>query len=375
MPDEFPYDVFLSHSAKDKAVVRPLAERLRKDGVKVWFDEWVLKPGDSIPAKIEEGLERSRVLVLCMSANAFGSDWAQLESGTFRFRDPLNKERRFLPLRLDDAPIKGSLAQFLYINWLPAARKQQYAKLLEACRCGETLRVDSATRSAGWRKVVTKDVVSDRDTRDDFSRKVKTKLAERVGMRCSNPACQRYTSGPHSDPNESINVGVAAHISAAARRGPRFDARLTPVERSSIQNGVWLCQNCAKLIDSDETRYPPEVLREWRKSAEQAALRSIETTVPQTTPFPAGQDRFSDALLRSLPTIHSHLLKQPSRRDSLDALAAVLQSASADKDVAERIVRQLILERFLKKAAGNRYELTLSGVTYLTRAKPKRQTT
>ena len=63
----------------------------------------VLKPGDSIPAKIEEGLERSRVLVLCMSANAFGSDWAQLESGTFRFRDPLNKERRFLPLRLDDA--------------------------------------------------------------------------------------------------------------------------------------------------------------------------------------------------------------------------------------------------------------------------------
>ena len=30
-------------------------------------------------------------------------DWAQLESGTFRFRDPLNKERRFLPLRLDDS--------------------------------------------------------------------------------------------------------------------------------------------------------------------------------------------------------------------------------------------------------------------------------
>ena len=67
-------------------------------------------------AKIEEGLERSRVLVLCMSANAFGSDWAQLESGTFRFRDPLNKERRFLPLRLDDAPIKESFAQFLYID-------------------------------------------------------------------------------------------------------------------------------------------------------------------------------------------------------------------------------------------------------------------
>src|SRR5262249_11328347 len=99
-----------------------------------WFDEWILKPGDSIPAKIEEGLERSRVLTLCMSANAFGSDWTQLESYTFLFRDPLNKERRFIPLRLDDAKIKGSLAQFLYIDWLPEKRGLEYAKLLEACR-------------------------------------------------------------------------------------------------------------------------------------------------------------------------------------------------------------------------------------------------
>jgi hypothetical protein len=134
MSDAFTYDVFLSHSAKDKSVVRPLAERLRKDGLRVWFDEWVLKPGDPIQKKIDDGLEESRVLVLCMSANAFGSDWAQLEAGTFRFRDPLNKERRFIPLRLDDAPIKGSLAQFLYINWLPVDREQEYARLLESCR-------------------------------------------------------------------------------------------------------------------------------------------------------------------------------------------------------------------------------------------------
>ena len=136
MTVEFQYDIFLSHSAKDKAVVRPLAERLRQDGLKVWLDEWMLKPGDSIPAKIEEGLEHSRVLVLCMSANAFGSDWAQLESGTFRFRDPLNKERRFLPLRLDDAPIKASLAQFLYINWQEAVREREYDNFFNACRNG-----------------------------------------------------------------------------------------------------------------------------------------------------------------------------------------------------------------------------------------------
>jgi TIR domain len=107
MAHDFAYDVLLSHSSKDKSVVRAVAARLRADNVRVWFDEWELKPGDSIPAKIEAGLEYSRVLVLCMSAQVFGSDWVQLESQTFRFRDPLNQERRFIPLRLDAAPSKA----------------------------------------------------------------------------------------------------------------------------------------------------------------------------------------------------------------------------------------------------------------------------
>jgi hypothetical protein len=125
MPTAIPYGVFLGHSANDKAAVRPLAERLRQDGLNVWFDEWVLKPGNSIPAKIEEELEHSCVRVLCMSAHAFASDWAQLEAGTcgrgnLPFRDPLNRERRFMSQLqssafilqpFPDAPIKGSLAQ------------------------------------------------------------------------------------------------------------------------------------------------------------------------------------------------------------------------------------------------------------------------
>jgi TIR domain len=93
MPQDPQFDVFLSHSSKDKVIVRELAERLRGDGLRVWFDE----PGGNSPANIKHGLENSRVLVLGMSKNAFGSNWAQLESQTFRFRDPLNSNRRFIP--------------------------------------------------------------------------------------------------------------------------------------------------------------------------------------------------------------------------------------------------------------------------------------
>ena len=44
---ESEYDVFLSHSAADKDTVREIAERLKSDGVRVWFDEWEIRPGDS----------------------------------------------------------------------------------------------------------------------------------------------------------------------------------------------------------------------------------------------------------------------------------------------------------------------------------------
>ena len=133
-PTRYRYDVFLSHSSADKPVVRELAERLRAAGLRVWFDEWLIRPGDLISARIEEGLEHSAVLLFCMSANAFGSDWVSLEGHTAIFRDPQNLERRFLPLRLDDAPIKTMLRGYAYIDWQSEADRQaQFGRLLEAC--------------------------------------------------------------------------------------------------------------------------------------------------------------------------------------------------------------------------------------------------
>lgn len=78
--------------------------------------------------------------------------------------------------------------------------------------------------------------------------------------RRANPDCRAQTSGPQLKVDASLSVGVAAHITAAASGGPRHDATLTPGQRSSAKNGVWLCQVCAKLVDSDVERYPVEVL-------------------------------------------------------------------------------------------------------------------
>jgi TIR domain len=133
MSAPFEFDVFLSHSSKDKPVVQALAERLRAAGLKVWFDAWEIRIGDSIFAKIEHGLEHSHKLLLCMSANAFESDWATLEQQTRRFRDPQNRERSFIPLKLDDTPPKGTLAGFKYLDWRTPT-DEAFQTLVEACQ-------------------------------------------------------------------------------------------------------------------------------------------------------------------------------------------------------------------------------------------------
>src|SRR5262249_5008162 len=113
----YAYDVFLSHSSKNKDAVGSLAERLKADGLRVWFDEWEIQPGDPIFQKVQEGLQRSRILLLFLSRHSLDSDWAALEHQTILFRDPTNKDRRFIPLRLDDAEPPDILRHFAYIDW------------------------------------------------------------------------------------------------------------------------------------------------------------------------------------------------------------------------------------------------------------------
>jgi hypothetical protein len=112
--------------------------------------------------------------------------------------------------------------------------------------------------------------------RDDFSLKIKETMAKRVGMLCSNPGCRKLTSGPRDDPAKALNLGVAAHITAASANGPRFDSTLTPQERKSHANALWLCQFCAKLIDNDEKHYDVAVLKKWKTLAEESARLSVE---------------------------------------------------------------------------------------------------
>ena len=86
-------------------------------------------------------------------------------------------------------------------------------------------------------------------------------------------------------PAGAINLGVAGHITAAALGRPRYDPSLTAPQRRCIDNGLWLCQVCGKLVDSDVSRFTADELRQWRAAAEAAASRELGKPVGARSHF------------------------------------------------------------------------------------------
>ena len=241
--ESFTHDVFLSHSTHDKPVVRELAERLRADGVRVWYDEWEIKLGDSIFSKVEAALQQSRVLMLCMSEHAFGSDWATLESQTFRFRDPLNKQRRFIPLRLDETSPPGSLAQFLYADWREAERNVAYPRLLEACRPSDRRPPHRPRHSKRWRRRFSRSVTLDR-------------FAVWPSARTERWRCRARMT---------IRFGCGRSRAVAVCHTPVRD-RETAMKKLNDGNQLVFCLNCEEkcvpLWDELEERFASDDLRQ-----------------------------------------------------------------------------------------------------------------
>lgn len=74
------WDVFICHASEDKkTVVEPLANELVKRGLKVWYDRYVLRIGDSLLQKIDEGLSKSKYGIVILSPHFFQKEWTKKE--------------------------------------------------------------------------------------------------------------------------------------------------------------------------------------------------------------------------------------------------------------------------------------------------------
>lgn len=104
------YDVFISHASEDKdEIVRPLANALVAEGLRVWYDEFELKIGDSLRRKIDSGLAKSRFGVVVLSHAFFAKNWPQYELDGLVTRQMSGGRQLILPLwhRVTKAEVVG----------------------------------------------------------------------------------------------------------------------------------------------------------------------------------------------------------------------------------------------------------------------------
>jgi hypothetical protein len=73
-----------------------------------------------------------------------------------------------------------------------------------------------------------------------------------------------------------LRDGVAAHITAASPRGPRYDPALSEAERCGYENGIWVCTAHGRQIDSDQPGFAIATLRGLKRLREASAAQDFK---------------------------------------------------------------------------------------------------
>lgn len=148
-PIEF-YSVFISHSSLDKEFARKLYDDLRAIGVKCWFDEHQILPGDRILDVVDQGIRLWDKLLLVCSENSLSARtgwWVEqeLERALLKERE-LRRTRNkamsvLIPITIDNFVFDGWKSGFKptiierhvgdFRNWKD---RQSYASALERLR-------------------------------------------------------------------------------------------------------------------------------------------------------------------------------------------------------------------------------------------------
>lgn len=118
------YDIFVSHNRRQKPWVRQVVAFLRAKGLRVFFDEDSIEPGEDIIAALEGAIESSGALVLVLSRSSVFSKWVAFETAIRLYEDPGGGLHRLIPVLVE--PVDRTLIR-------PAVRRLDAVDLTDPC--------------------------------------------------------------------------------------------------------------------------------------------------------------------------------------------------------------------------------------------------
>jgi len=130
------HGIFLSHTGVDKPFVRRLRTDLLAHGVpRVWLDEAAIDIGDSLIAKIDEGMKLSRYIAVVLSTKSIDAPWVKKELDVAMNREIASGEVVVLPLLYEPCELPEFLKGKMYADFSkPEEYEAMLAKLLRRLR-------------------------------------------------------------------------------------------------------------------------------------------------------------------------------------------------------------------------------------------------
>lgn len=186
MPDTTrPLQVFLSYASQDKSVVQELSRRLVDEG---WIDAWLdvkkLLPGQDWRTKIEEAVETSDIVIICLSNNSVTKEGYVQKELRYAREIALEKpeETIFLvPLRLDDCEVPRGLRFYQWVDYFGEKKEESYSALIESLklRYKQKLKLEEAERARkeNLERVTAERLAQEKASRERAERETAEKIA------------------------------------------------------------------------------------------------------------------------------------------------------------------------------------------------------
>ena len=95
------FDIFISHSSKNKEIARLTYYNGISNGLRPWFDEALFKAGDEMLPTLVSAIEDSAGYLLFASKEALASDWVQKEMNAAEARKTADPTFNILVVKLE----------------------------------------------------------------------------------------------------------------------------------------------------------------------------------------------------------------------------------------------------------------------------------
>lgn len=194
------WDVFISHAWEDKEIIaRPLAYALVKAGLKIWYDEFTLKLGDSLRSSIDYGLSQSRYGVVILSPYFFAKKWPQRELDGLVAREVSSKNvilpvwhnitqknvERFSPVLADRLSVSTANGLNIVVREIisvvhPQALKDSEKRINAQIRYGKTIEIcEEKKKEKSLKRTQDKSISTSRQKISQMIKTLDKKLTKR----------------------------------------------------------------------------------------------------------------------------------------------------------------------------------------------------